>query len=138
MNELLFSCQTTLLRNYRCDAFLENIRYIPTHSQYKFAIVELQLFVCLCVGENTLAIGSSVAIIMLVFLLMTNIIFVAAAVFITRRCYRNYNTAQRSSPSNNEDYYEQVEGTVAIPHNDIVMNENPAYGLQQSSYYEYI
>ena len=137
LNVLSFSCQTTFLRNYRCDEFLENIRYIPTHSQYKFAIVELQLFVCLCVGETseqeyTLLMGSSATIILLV------VILLAAAVVIKICCNRNVNTTQRCSPSNREDIYEQVEGTVAIPCSDIAMTENPAYGLQQSSYYKYI
>ena len=106
------------------------------------------LFVCLCVGKTSVqeSATSSMSpsatscipagiittsyitggIILSVVLLLTNLISAVVAVLMTRHCCRN--TARSCSPSKTEDAYEQEqEGTFAIPHNDIVMNDNPAY-----------
>ena len=114
----------------------------------------MQLFVCLCVGKDpvqestpltspsaTSCISAGIittscitgGMILSVVLLLTNLISVVVAVLVTRRCCRN--TARSSSPSHMEDEYEQEGGTVAMPPNDIVMNDNPAYDQLQSSYH---
>ena len=59
-----------------------------------------------------------------VVLLFSDIISVVVAVLVTRYCCNS--SSQKSSPSKNNEVYEQVEGSDA--HKDIPMTTSPAYG----------
>ena len=59
-----------------------------------------------------------------VVLLLANVVTGVVVFLITRQCYKK--TSQKSSPSKDEDVYEQVTGPMT--YEDIAMTDSPAYG----------